>query len=105
MFVHHIDEQESKGKAMQVLQEKNEVYISCGFQIRIVQGKEPEHFRRIFGDFMIILKGGNPSGFKSARELERKYEEHRTSVTKLFQIRDKKAIQVISNLIFMLLKL
>uniref|UniRef100_A0A914CHP2 Gelsolin-like domain-containing protein n=1 Tax=Acrobeloides nanus TaxID=290746 RepID=A0A914CHP2_9BILA len=79
MFVHHIDEQESKGKAM---------------QIRIVQGKEPEHFRRIFGDLMIILKGGNPSGFKSARELERKYEEHRTSVTKLFQVRDKKAIQI-----------
>lgn len=37
-------------------------------QIRVVQGKEPAHFRQLFSGRMIIHQGGRPSGFKNVTE-------------------------------------
>jgi len=37
-------------------------------QCRVVQGKEPAHFRAMFGGKMIVHKGGRASGFKNSTE-------------------------------------
>jgi hypothetical protein len=35
-------------------------------QVRVVQGKEPSHFRQLFQGRMIVYQGGNESGFSKA---------------------------------------
>ena len=37
-------------------------------QVRVVQGKEPNHFRQLFKGKMIVHEGGKASGFKNSTE-------------------------------------
>ena len=39
-------------------------------QVRVVQGKEPAHFHKLFGGRMAVHAGGHPSGFKNAGEAD-----------------------------------
>lgn len=75
LFAAQIDEKETNGQAV---------------QIRVVQGKEPPHFSKIFGDRVVILMGGHASGFKNVNDSD----NYDTDGTRLFQVRDNKVIQV-----------
>lgn len=61
------------------------------FKVRVVQSKEPLHFLAIFQDYLIILLGGTASGFRG-RKAEKTED---TEETRLFQIRNKTASQVV----------
>lgn len=40
-------------------------------QVRVVQGKEPAHFRQLFKGKMVVHSGGKASGFKNRSEEDR----------------------------------
>jgi hypothetical protein len=42
-----------------------------GCQVRVVQGKEPAHFRQLFKGKMVVHSGGKASGFKNRSEEDR----------------------------------
>ncbi|XP_065051473.1 villin-1-like isoform X2 [Rhopilema esculentum] len=56
-------------------------------QVRLVQGKETEHFMRIFKGRMVIYKGGKASGFRGAGT-----EIEKGGSARLFQIKCKTAV-------------
>ncbi|XP_057303795.1 advillin-like isoform X2 [Hydractinia symbiolongicarpus] len=63
-------------------------------QIRVVQGKEPEHFLKIFKGKMIVYRGGKSSGFRGHQA-----EVQQSGIPRLFQVRGmgadkKKALEV-----------
>ena len=67
-------------------------------QIRVVQGKEPDHFVAMFGGKMIIYTGGRASAF----ETQQGEKEEVLGDTYLLQVRgnstiNTKAYQVIKN--------
>ncbi|KAH7703693.1 advillin-like, partial [Aphelenchoides avenae] len=85
MFVHQVDQRESRGHAL---------------QIRVIQMREPEHFLRVFGGMLVFLRGGVMSGFRRFR-MEARYGleiESNSGVlassTKLYQIRDRRVVEV-----------
>ena len=39
-------------------------------QVRVVQGKEPLHFVRLFRGQMVVQAGGKASGFKNTAEVD-----------------------------------
>uniref|UniRef100_A0AC34FN51 HP domain-containing protein n=1 Tax=Panagrolaimus sp. ES5 TaxID=591445 RepID=A0AC34FN51_9BILA len=78
MFVNKIDEMECKGKAT---------------QMRVIQFKEPEHFLKMFGNVLVILKGGVESGFKSPRANLNDFFKHDHSC-QMFQIRGRRIVEV-----------
>ena len=43
-------------------------YSGAPVQVRVVQGKEPAHFLKIFEGRMIVHAGGKASGFKNQNE-------------------------------------
>jgi hypothetical protein len=54
--------------------------ILCSIlQVRVVQGKEPVHFRSLFKGAMLIHEGGKASGFKNSTE-EDKYDDDGVSL-------------------------
>jgi len=64
-------------------------------QIRVVQGKEPQHFLRIFRGKLVIFMGGHASGFKNVHD----HDSYDVDGTRMFQIRgtcanDVRAVQV-----------
>ena len=65
-------------------------------QVRVVQGKEPAHFHKLFGGRMAVHAGGHPSGFKNAGEAD---AQCAGSATALYHVRgssaqDTHAVQV-----------
>ena len=52
-------------------------------QVRVVQGKEPNHFRQLFKGKMIVHEGGKASGFKNSDQ-EDQYDDDGIS---LFHVR------------------
>lgn len=63
-------------------------------QCRVVQGKESEHFMRIFQGRMIVYRGGKASGFRGHQA-----EVQQSGMPRLFQVRgvgaqNKKALEV-----------
>lgn len=76
-----IDNEDLGGKAM---------------QIRVVQGKEPRHFIKMFGGNLLVLKGGKGSGFKNVHQ----DDDNDDDPIKLFRVQsatgdnDARAMQV-----------
>ena len=52
-------------------------------QVRVVQGKEPRHFIKMFGGRMIVFSGGKASGFKNMDD----YDTYDKDGTRLFRVR------------------
>lgn len=64
-------------------------------QVRVVQGREPRHFIKMFGGKMVVFSGGKASGFKNVRDRD-SYDE---DGTRFFRVRglgpeDARAVQV-----------
>ena len=64
-------------------------------QVRVVQGREPRHFIKMFGGKMVVFSGGKASGFKNVRDRDT-YDE---DGTRFFRVRglgpeDARAVQV-----------
>jgi len=64
-------------------------------QVRVVQGREPRHFIKLFGGKMVVFSGGKASGFKNVDDRDC-YDE---DGTRLFRVRgtraeDVRAVQV-----------
>jgi villin 1/advillin len=55
----------------------------AGTQVRVVQGKEPNHFVSLFKGKLIIRSGGKASGFKNKND----HDTYNTSGTSLFSVR------------------
>jgi len=52
-------------------------------QVRVVQGKEPRHFIKMFGGKMVVFSGGKASGFKNMQD----YDTYDQDGTRLFRVR------------------
>ena len=68
--------------------------------IRVVQGKEPEHFMKMFKGKLIVYRGGKSSGFRGHQQ-----EVQQTGIPRLFQVRgygpeSKKALEVTNEFSF-----
>ncbi|XP_033113783.1 advillin-like isoform X1 [Anneissia japonica] len=63
--------------------EMDDKYGGAPVQIRVVQGKEPNHFLQIFKGKLIIHKGGKASGFKNSSEKDKSY----TGGCRVFQVK------------------
>ncbi|CAH1246516.1 AVIL [Branchiostoma lanceolatum] len=86
---------EKGASALLAKQVDEEEFGGSATQIRVVQGKEPEHFLRIFKGKMITFSGGKGSGFKNLRE----HDSYDADGTRLFQIKgtsevNTRAVQV-----------
>ncbi|KAI8521471.1 hypothetical protein Bbelb_012250 [Branchiostoma belcheri] len=86
---------EKGASALLAKQIDEEEFGGSATQIRVVQGKEPEHFLRIFKGKMITFSGGKGSGFKNLRE----HDSYDADGTRLFQVKgtsevNTRAVQV-----------
>jgi len=63
-------------------------------QVRVVQGKEPEHFLQLFKGRMIVHAGGRPSGFKNKAEAEEGEKNIRLYHIKGTTERNTRAVEV-----------
>lgn len=65
-------------------------------QVRVVQGREPRHFIKMFAGKMVVFSGGKASGFRNVRDRD-SYDE---DGTRMFRVRgtsagdDVRAVQV-----------
>jgi len=64
-------------------------------QVRVVQGREPRHFIKMFVGKMVVFSGGKASGFKNIHD----HDTYDTDGTRLFRVRgtcaeDVRAVQV-----------
>lgn len=62
-------------------------------QVRVIQGKEPTHFRRLFKGKMIVHSGGRASGFKNLND----QDTYDTDGTSLYQIRGTNALNTCAS--------
>jgi hypothetical protein len=60
--------QDEKGASALLAKELDDQLGDRPVQVRVVQGKEPAHFRAIFGGTMIVRAGGKASGFKNRED-------------------------------------
>jgi hypothetical protein len=59
---------DEKGSAALLTKEKDDALGGRPVQVRVVQGKEPAHFRQLFKGRNIVHAGGKASGFKNSTE-------------------------------------
>ena len=57
--------QDEKGASALLAKELDDELDDRPVQVRVVQGKEPAHFRSMFKGSMIVRAGGKASGFKN----------------------------------------
>lgn len=64
----------------------------CGkaVQVRVVQGREPRHFIKMFGGKMIVYSGGKASGFKNVHD----HDTYDVDGTRMFCVRGTSADDV-----------
>jgi len=62
-------------------------------QVRVVQGKEPRHFIKMFGGKMIVFSGGKASGFRNMED----YDSYDKDGTRLFRVRGTCAEDVMTT--------
>ncbi|CAM9791013.1 unnamed protein product, partial [Chrysoparadoxa australica] len=62
--------QDEKGASALLAKELDDEMGDLPVQVRVVQGKEPKHFRSLFKGKMIIHAGGRASGFKNSNETD-----------------------------------
>lgn len=66
---------DEKGAAALLAVELDDSMGGKPVQVRVVQGKEPAHFRQLFKGKMVVFEGGHASGFKSTAEKEKDLSE------------------------------
>jgi advillin len=86
--------QDEKGASALIAKDMDDQLKGAACQVRVVQGKEPNHFLCLFKGKMVIHDGGKASGFKNSTEADTK-----TSGTALYHIRgttplNTRAVQV-----------
>ena len=64
-------------------------------QVRVVQGREPRHFIKMFGGKMVVFSGGKASGFRNVHD----HDTYDADGTRMFRVRgtcaeDVRATQV-----------
>ena len=64
-------------------------------QVRVVQGREPRHFIKMFNGKMVVFSGGKASGFRNVHDMD----SYDTDGTRMFRVRgtcpeDVRAVQV-----------
>ena len=64
-------------------------------QVRVVQGREPRHFIKMFGGRMVVFSGGKASGFRNVHD----HDTYDADGTRMFRVRgtcaeDVRATQV-----------
>jgi hypothetical protein len=62
--------QDEKGASALLATELDDSMGGKPVQVRVVQGKEPAHFRQIFKGKMIVHEGGKASGFKNKNDAD-----------------------------------
>jgi len=62
--------QDEKGASALLATELDDSMGGKPVQVRVVQGKEPAHFRQIFKGSMIVHAGGKASGFKNKQDAD-----------------------------------
>ena len=51
-------------------------------QVRVVQGREPRHFIKMFGGKMVVFSGGKASGFKNVHD----HDTYDADGTRMFRL-------------------
>lgn len=74
---------DEKGASALLAKELDDEMGGSPVQVRVVQGKEPLHFRQLFRGRMVVHQGGKASGFKNSTE-EDHYDDDGVS---LFHVR------------------
>lgn len=59
---------DEKGASALLAKELDDELGDRPVQVRVVQGKEPSHFRAMFGGLMVVRAGGKASGFKNRQD-------------------------------------
>lgn len=85
---------DERGTAAHMAVKMDDSLGGAPMQIRVTQGKEPEHFMRIFKGQMIVYRGGKSSGFRGHQQ-----EVQQSGQPRLFQVHgfgpdSKKALEV-----------
>ena len=62
--------QDEKGTSAWLAKELDDEMGGRPVQVRVVQGKEPNHFTKLFNGAMIVKKGGKASGFRNSTETD-----------------------------------
>ena len=65
----------------------------CLLQVRVVQGKEPAHFRQLFKGQMIVHTGGHASGWNNTNDSD----SYDTDGTALFHVRGTNTSDLFAN--------
>jgi gelsolin len=85
---------EKAASALSAVQLDDELFGKAT-QVRVVQGREPRHFIKMFGGKMIVFSGGKASGFKNVHD----HDTYDVDGTRMFRVRgisgdDVRAVQV-----------
>jgi len=95
---------DERGAAAIIAKKFDDDYEGKPVQVRVVQGKEPEHFFRIFKGKMLIQRGGVDSGFNRRSKLSdaSSFNEGWKSMVQLYQVRgtngfNTRAVEVLSR--------
>jgi len=83
----HASSQDEQGAAALHAVNIDDKLGGAAVQVRVVQGKETEHFMRVFKGKMVIFKGGKASGFRGAAA-----EIDKSPTVKMFQIKCKSVV-------------
>ena len=73
---------EKAASAIHAIKLDDEVHGKA-IQVRVVQGKEPRHFVKMFQGKMVVFSGGKASGFKNIHD----HDTYDTDGTRLFRVR------------------
>jgi len=90
---------EKAASAIHAARIDNEELGGKAIQVRMVQGKEPRHFIKMFGGSMVVFSGGKASGFNNVHDRD-EYDE---DGVRMFRVRcasgesDARATQVDEN--------
>lgn len=84
--------QDEKGAAALLAKEKDDSLGGRATQVRVVQGKEPAHFRQLFQGRLIIHEGGHASGFSNATE----GDSYDTDGVALFHVRGSNSLNTVA---------
>lgn len=74
---------DEKGSAALHATQLDDKYNGAPVQVRVTQGKEPNHFLQLFKGKLIVHMGGKASGFKNSKQEEMAYQ----GGTRVFHIR------------------
>ena len=56
--------------ALKTIELDNKVFNGQALQVRVIEGKEPNHFMAMFDGRIVIYQGGKASGFHNSNEMD-----------------------------------